>query len=102
MLQLPKQTELVMFNNGQVKFGGQKSNWFAMVLNNENGRKWISNFRKKNRHLSVKVYNRHSDRRLAYKLMGKNYDTSYEAHNVTKNAAEKFAVYIYPKTRERI
>lgn len=94
MLQLPKQTELVMFNNGQVKFGGQKSHWFALVLNNENGQKWLENFRKKNRHLIVKVYNRHSNRRKAFELMGRNYDRSYAAHNIPRKFAERMALYI--------
>lgn len=94
MLQLPKQTELVMFNNGQVKFGGHKSHWFALVLNNENGQKWLDNFRKKNRHLTVKVYNRHSDRRKAFNEMGRDYDNSYAAHNIPRKFAERMAVYI--------
>jgi len=93
-LQLPKQTELVMFNNGQVKFGGYKSHWFALVLNTENGRRWVENFRKKNRHLKVKIYNRHSDRRKAFRLMGRDYDHSYAAHNIPRAFAERMAVYI--------
>ena len=99
MLQLPKQTELVMFNNGQVQFGGHKSHWFALVLNTENGRKWLENFRKKNRHLKVTVFNRHSDRRKAFKLMGRDYDRSYAAHNIPRKFAERMAVYIERKSQ---
>jgi len=96
MLQLPKQTELVMFNNGVESgpYKKQKSHWFAMVLNNENGRQWVKNFRNKNRHLKVTVYCRHSDRRKAFELMGRDYDHSYEAHNIPQKFAERFAVYV--------
>jgi hypothetical protein len=94
---LPKQTELVMFNDGTFRFGREKSHWFAMVLNNENGRKWIKNFRQKNRHLKVSIYNRHSDRRKAFELMGRDYDNSYAAHNIPQKFAERFALYIEEK-----
>jgi len=96
MLQLPKQTELVVFNNGTLP---HNPHWFAMVLNTENGRKWLENFRKKNRHLSVKVYHRHSNRRLAFEQMGRDYDHSYAAHNITRKFAEKLALYLYKKER---
>lgn len=89
---LPKQTEMVKFNNGT--YG---ASWFALVLNSSEGLKWIENFRKNNPHLAVKLRGRHSDRRLAYNLAGKDYYGTYREHTVPKATAERFAVYTSQK-----
>lgn len=92
MNRLPKQTEMIKFNNGT--YG---ANWFALVLNTPEGLKWIENFKKLNPHLSVNLRGRHHDRRLAYQLAGKDYDRAYAEHVVPKTTAERFAVYTSQK-----
>jgi hypothetical protein len=85
------QTDLVVFNNGKQP---KNPHWFAMVLNTEAGREWVKKFKKKNPQYKVKCRYRHSDRRLAYQLAGKDYDRSYPEHVVPKEFAERMAVYI--------
>ena len=94
---LPKnQTSLVEFNKG-----GYEAQWFAVVKNTEAGRKWIENLRKKNPHLKVWPRGRHSDRRLAYKTLGRNYDKSYPEHTIPLRVAERLAVYLYKKPTDK-
>jgi len=83
------QIELVRFNNGK-----ERGRWFAIILNNENGRKWIKNFKKKNPQCKIKLRYRYSDRRLAYQLAGKNYDTAYEAHDVPAKFVHSLEMYV--------
>ena len=86
---LPKQKSIVLFNDGK-----QRASWFALILNTPEGLQWIKNFKKKNPKCKIKLRTRHSNRRLAYKLAGKDYDHSYPEHVVPKSVAERFAMYI--------
>lgn len=55
---LSPQTELVVFNTGEVA-----GKWFARIQNTENGRQWIKRFREKNRKFKVILYGRSPNRR---------------------------------------
>ncbi len=87
------QKDLVVFNNGT------HGRWFASVLNTENGRNWTDRFKKKNPKYSVTKRYRHSDRRLAYELAGKDYDRAYAEHVVPAATAERFVLYLTQRKR---
>ena len=84
-----KQEELVVFNDGS--YGAY---WFASVLNTENGRSWTDRFKEKNPRFKVKKRFRHSNRRLAYNLAGKDYNRAYAEHVVPAATAERFVLYL--------
>ena len=90
MKALPKQTELVKFNNGE--FDGH---WFARVKNTENGWRWINNFRQKNRKLKVTLYGRSPNRRSRCVNSKSRYYANYHKPSI----AETIVVYIDKKPR---
>jgi len=88
---MKKQTDLVVFNNGKQP---RHPHWFAMVLNTEAGQEWVKKFKKKNPQYKVRCRYRHSNRRLAYQLAGRDYDRSYREHVIPKQFAERMAIYV--------
>jgi len=86
------QTDLVVFNNGTYD-----ANWFACVINNDAGRKWVETLRKKNPKYYIKCRGRHSNRRTAYENMGRDYDRCYREHIIPLKYSDRFVVYMEPK-----
>lgn len=95
MLVLKEQTELVMFNDGKIKTGGRKPNWFAVVKNTENGREWIKNFREKNRHLKVTLYGRDTNRLEKCRK----FNVHYRQNGIRPYISDRIAVYVEKNPR---
>ena len=87
---LPTQNELVTFNTGE--FAGK---WLARVKNTENGRRWIQQFRDKNRKLKVTIYGRSPDRRSRCVDTKSRYYSNYHKPAI----AETIVLYAERNTR---
>lgn len=98
MLVLKEQTELVMFNDGKIKTGGRKPNWFAIVKNNENGREWIKRFREKNKHLKVTLYGRDTNRVEKCKR----FKVHYRQNGIRPYISDRIAVYVEKNNRRNL
>lgn len=92
-----KQENLVVFNDGTIT-----ASWFASVLNNDNGRNWIKQFRKKNPKYRVTVRARSADRKNAFLKAGRTINDYYcsSQHDCPHTSADRFVLYLDRNNRK--
>lgn len=95
---LDNQTDLVVFNNGNILHHGVKPGWFASVRNTLAGRRWIESLKKANPQYKYRVIGRGKNRKKLYENAGRKPNSRYGAFGwVPLEIAERLCVYLYEK-----